>query len=271
MKKLGVVVSLVFVLSILAIGFVSAQTIFEQIVTTAEQFYDSVLKPFGIFLLGKDSSTGELFFAKLLLFILIASLVWYAADKFPPTHGKRAVLVSAIVSILAVRFITETWVNTIVLPYTAFGIAVTALIPLILFFFFVETGLVGQPSLRKICWIFAAVVFVGLFLYRYDVPYVGANDKGLEPGHLYLFSSLACLIVLFLDKTIQRAFNKAKYSNISELRNIRIQADLLEEYEKIRDRMAKGTLTKDHATTLIKAIRAKAKVNGLDENIFKLS
>lgn len=271
MKKFGVFVFLSLLLVSSFVSFASAQEILRPVADAADSFYSTVVEPFAKFLLGKNGAeSAEIFFAKILIFLLLASMVWYAADSFPPTQGKRALLVAVIISALSVRFLSATWVETIALPYTAFGIAVSALIPLILFFFFVETGLQGQPVLRKICWIFAAVIFVGLFLYRYDAPFVGSNDKGIEPGHMYLIASLLSLGLLFWDKTIQRAFIKGKYERMNEIRGIRTRSDLIEEYEKVRERMAKGSITNENASVLIKSIRARAKANGLEQEIFEL-
>lgn len=264
MKKLSVVVLLsLFLVS----SFVSAQVL-ESIADGAKNFYNTIFEPFGQFLLGSNTTDGELFFAKLLLFIMLASIVWYALDKFPPTQGKRSLIISLIVSILSVRYITPEWINTIILPYGAFAIAVTALIPLILFFFLVETGLQGHPALRKICWIFAAVVFVGLFFYRINVIPPGKED--FNPAYIYLIATVASVIFLIADETIQRAFTKARYANINEIKKIKIEAELVEEYNKYSKQLADGVLPESRARVLINNLRHRAKAHGIEEGIFPL-
>lgn len=272
MKKLG----LFLLLSLfLVTGFVSSQSAdgpIQGISSLFKSVYDGLIDPFAKFLLG-DTVGGkpELFFSKVLIFLLLAFLVHYAANQFEPTRGNRATIISVIVSALAVRVLTAEWVEAVILPYTTFGIAVTVIIPLALFFFFVEKGLAGQPALRKISWVFAAVIFAALYFSRYDTPLVGRNDSFFfSPGHIYLYGALASLILLFLDKTIQRSFVKSKYSNLNEINNIKVLSKLRRDYNESLDNMNSGAITPDQAKIIIGDIRKKARANGISVDIFEL-
>ena len=243
MKKLGVIVLLsVFLFGFIG-SFVSAQNqeFLKPLADNAKYFYDTVFEPFGKFLLGKNTDNGELFFAKLLFFIILVSLVNYALSQFGPTKSKSWII-SAAVAILAVRWITPTWIETVVLPYSALGIALTAFFPFVLFFFFVEKSLAGHTTMRKIAWIFAAVVFVGLFFYRADLSGLYSGDKKVEfnPAIIYLITAGLCLIMLFTDKTIQNAFATAKASADSDLRKAQAQI-------KLDDRYIKATINRHEA------------------------
>jgi hypothetical protein len=246
MKKIGVIAFVVLSLLLVSV-FVSAQIgrypgpgpassapsgALAPIVEGAENFYNTIFKPFGQFLLGANTLDGELFFAKLLFFIVLITLVNYALSQFPPLQSKSWI-VSVAVSILAVRWITPSWIETVVLPYTALGITLTAFLPFVLFFFFVEKGLEGHTTMRKVAWIFAAVVFIGLFIYR-DTTQFPANSKGaFNPANIYLVTAGLCLIMLFMDQTIQRAFGKARVSNMMDKHKYSVDYDTTVEYDKI--------------------------------------
>lgn len=269
MKKLGV---FVFLSLLLVSSLVSAQSpgVMNSVANLFTSFYDTIVDPFAKFLLG-DTVGGkpELFFAKVLIFLLLASLVGYAANQFPPTQGPtKSILISVIVSALAVRFLTASWVEAIVLPYTVFGIAVSVIIPLALFFFFVETGLSGQPTLRKVSWIIAAVVFLALYFSRYDSPFIGTSDASFNPGHIYFYAALASIALLFFDNTIQRAFKRARYSDLNEAVNVSIMAQLRREYRDVQNELVNDSITADESRRLIADIKRRARANRIDPGLF---
>lgn len=279
MKRFGFVVLFSLLLVSFVVSFVSAQEVLQPIAEGAKSFYDNIFEPFGKFLLGQNTDGGELFFGKLLFVILLITIIGLTLNTFPPTQGKKGFLISFVVSILAVRYITYDWLTTIILPYTALGITLTALLPFVLFFFMVEKNLVGQPTLRKICWIFASIVFAGLFIYRNAAVttttislfgFSSSTTPGFNPSYIYLIAAVACILVLLFDKTIQRAFTKARYDNINEIRKIKVEADLVEEYNKVKRQESEGSLPEARARTLINNIRARAKANGIEEGIFPL-
>ena len=164
MKKIGVYVLLL----LFALSFVSAQGVFEGLKGTAESFYDNILAPFGKFLLGANTTDGDLFFGKLMIFIILLSITWLVVDKFPLMTGKRKTgfVVALAISVLSVRYLSQVWIDTVILPYSVLGVAMTSLIPFVIYFFFVKD--LPTRSMRKIAWIFAFVVFTGMFLYRVD-------------------------------------------------------------------------------------------------------
>jgi|SRR3989344_900883 len=261
MKKFGVL-ALVFVSLLLVSSFVSAQQqqILKSIADAARSFYDTIFEPFGKFLLGQNTDSGELFFAKLLFFLILVTLVNYALSQFPPLE-KRAWMVSAIVAILAVRYITPAWIETIVLPYTALGIALTSFFPFILYFFFVEKGLERYVILRKVAWIFAAVVFVGLFLYR-DTSRFPAS-LGFNPAIIYLITAGLCLIMFIADNTIQRAFARVRVANIADTHNAERQIKLDNQYVELTKNEDSSSFDVSAANKVIRTIRSKAKGWGI--------
>ena len=87
MKSLGVV-AFVFALLILASSFVSAQETLNNIVDGANSFYTALLEPLGKFLLGSNTDSGELFFAKLLIFILLIAIISQVISQLPLSLNK---------------------------------------------------------------------------------------------------------------------------------------------------------------------------------------
>ncbi len=273
MKSIGVVV---FALILFAVPFASAEENFlDVIVAGADSFYQKIVQPFGQFLLGGKTVTGEIFFAKLLLFILMLSVVWLVVGRFPLFSEKRKTgfVVAAIVSILSVRYISQDWLDTVILPYSVLGIALTSILPFVLYFFFVKD--LPTKSMRKIAWIFAFFVFVGLFIYRHSpagispfaVP--GRTWKyGLDPTYVYLLTAVASLLILWFDGTIQRALDKARYQDLVDIKKVERRAELAEQYDKVQERFAKKIISKVDANKMINSIKGRATAYGLDPNIF---
>lgn len=136
----------------------------QEVISVAEP----ILKP----ILGSDLS-GELFFAKFLFLLIVFSVVWVALSKVEFFNEKTwvLVLISVAASILGVRWLaTEAIVNTILLPYSVLGMAVSAGLPFVLMFLVVNKGFEGPEHVfpRKAAWILFAVIFAGLWVTRID-------------------------------------------------------------------------------------------------------
>jgi len=171
-------------------------------------FFDGVVEvmnPFSAAVLG-DTPSGEWLFAKVLFFVIVLSLVWLALSRisfFNPDEGAQlwVIWVVAIaVSILAVRFIGDSkWISTIILPYTTLGIVLAAGFPFVIYFILVEFMMLAGPgykTIRKVAWVFFAVVFMGLFVARGD-EIEGARN-------IYLVTAVLSILVTFFDGTFQK-------------------------------------------------------------------
>lgn len=201
MQKSFVVIATFLLLSVFTISFASA-AVADAINDFGTALWD-VIEPLAVFLLGQ-SSDGALFMGRLLIFVILFSLVWIAIRQFPIIGESKGWvwLIAFAFSILAIRFTAEDWIETIILPYSAIGVALTAFFPLVVLFFFIEKGLEGKKTLRKIAWIFAIVVFVGMFIYRYDE--LNNNFAGtIGPSWVYIAAAVVSLLMLIFDRTIQ--------------------------------------------------------------------
>lgn len=153
-----------------------------------------------------DSSlAANIFLAKVLLMILVLSLVSSALKSSGMGLLKSGVshwVVSIIVSVLSIRFLTVDMIQTIIMPYSTIGVAMTAALPFIIYFFFVEKtwGSPASPVFRKIAWIFFAVVFLSIWVMRQDE----FQDKNGIVSVIYPVTAMLAIAMCFIDGTIQK-------------------------------------------------------------------
>ena len=200
MKKGFALFSVLLAGIIISSYLVSAAEISEQLTNVIDGAVQ-VIEPVARYLLGETPS-GEWLFAKVLFLLIILAVVWTALNniEFFSENTWVLVVVSLGASILATRWLTEGIVQTILLPYTAMGIAVSAAIPFVVYFILVNWGFKNQPSIvRKIAWIFFAVIFIGLWIVR------GTQIPGVS-AWIYPVTAIAALIMAGMDGTIHRFF-----------------------------------------------------------------
>ena len=148
-------------------------------------------------------NSEALLFARLLLLIIFITVIFSTIGKLSFFSKSKGVLwiVSLGVGILAVRFFSPQMVATVLIPYTALGFAVTAIIPFIIFFFLVNVGMKNNRAIvRRVAWIFFAVIFIGLWI---QSPTGDQNFK-----HIYLVVAIVAIIMMKLDGTIKRFFHE---------------------------------------------------------------
>lgn len=226
-KGLGV---LVFLALFLSVSLVSAQA-FSDLVTnvqsagsTVYEIFEPVLK----LLVGADDKleNGE-FLAKILFLLIVFAVAFIVLEKVPliQEHTWALWVIGLAVSFLSVRWISDSSViQSIILPYSALGVTLSAGIPFFLYFFVVKDfNRIG----RKIAWIFFAVIFVGLWIMRYD--------KAGNFSLIYLITAVVALVILTFDKSIQRAYKKSKAESNREIAEARIRAKLTEERAKLEE------------------------------------
>ena len=206
MKK-STLVGLIFgLLFVSMIGFVSAQTELTDSINSVVTGVVGVLRPIFEVIAGNfDGSTSVLVF-KLLLMVLLFAITYSVLNMVDLFSSKSWVLwvVSIVISILGIRFLGPDAITTILLPHAAFGVAVTAGLPFIIFSLFVEKGLKApeHPSiLRRTAWVFFAVVFIGLWIYNHDrIPSL---------AWIYIVTVVLAFVMALLDGTIQKFFLQA--------------------------------------------------------------
>ena len=183
-----------------------------------------LLTPFFEFVIG-DYSTTEFFFAKVLMLILLFMIINVILKKTPfGEKGQISLLISAVISILAIRFISENELfNGILLPYGTLGVAITTLIPFIIFFYFLHETNIG-PIGRRIGWIFFIIIFLALWALKY-------SDLSSTSNLIYFWTLVATIIILIFDKQLHKylgIIQTERYLTNVEIRRI---ANLQAEYE----------------------------------------
>ncbi len=259
-QKRCVLVLSVFLLSLLLIGIISAQTGAESgaapsniqgnIKTVIDNIVE-IFQPIAEAVLGQEyDSTGAnstYFFARILFFIVILTILYLVLERvsFFNEYTFALWIVAAAVAILGTRyFVSNDWIKTILLPYQTLGIVIAAGLPFVIYFLIVNTpaGMGNQPPIiRKIAWIFFAVIFFGLWISR-----SGADDLG-ESSAIWIYPITAALafVMVVMDGTVTRFFAKVDVEK-STLDSKKYQLRYLKrELQKLHEDLAKRVISRD--------------------------
>ncbi len=226
-----------FLLSVFLSSFVSAQEIFPRTRDFFSGLYDNILAPLFSFLLGPELGPGssELFFAKILLFFVVLAVVWSVLERMPIFNkGSVAGLVSVLVSLLSVRFISAQWVEGILLPYNTMGIAIVTVLPLVIYTYFIYHA-IGSQALQKVAWIIAAAIFIILLFIRQD-------ELG-DAVWIYGIGSVICVFAVFANNWINRELKRLKIESIYSQANEEIIRNLRRKLHEVHEDFGKGIIT----------------------------
>lgn len=159
---------------------------------------------------------SDLFVAKLLLFILVLAIVYYTTTKVPGLSGTRWVMwvVSIVVSLLFARLVLNPGlIMFAAFPSNVLGVALAALLPFILFFFFIES--MSDSIIRKIGWIFFTVLFFGMAIVRWNDFAVGStNPTSWNYGWIYVATGVISLLVFWFDRKVHGYFMASALSTL---------------------------------------------------------
>jgi hypothetical protein len=231
----------VLFLAMFAISFVAAQE--ASLIQDASRFTNDVfeiLKPLLGVLIGEETPSGfdgslsSDVISRIMFFILIFALVHRVILQIEFFRGNQFVIwtVSIAVSVLATRWLGDGGlVQTILLPYNVLGVSLSAFLPLLIYFYFVEFGFTNKV-MRKIAWIFFAVMYIFLWIGRYDQI---ATSNVNYIGWVYPISALLCLCFFWFDGTIQKWRRRAQLSKAKDGSSKRILYHLEHEKDKLED------------------------------------
>jgi len=201
MKVIGfvfVVFLLVFMISSASAQNFDGREIARELVDNIEESFGPI---FGA-LLGTGAFDDFLFAKVLVLFLLILLIfsVLSRVEFFKGSKNKAIPLViSIIVSILAVRFISEDgFFAGILLPYGALGISVATFAPLLIYFWLLHFS-VRSGFGRRVAWILYGVAFTVLWISR-----IGSISTSLS--WIYALTLMVLVISLVFDKTLHGYF-----------------------------------------------------------------
>lgn len=218
MKK-GTKILALSILSIFAIGFLAS---FVSAVDTSQSFKPIVdmisglvqnifeaVKPAAALLVGDTGGNAGIFFGKflllLVLFALISSILAKSGVDFLQ-EGWAHWIISVGVAILGIYFLTPDLIRTIIISNSTLGVVLTAALPFIIYFYFVEKSL-GSPKpaiLRRVAWIAYGVVFLIIWIMTQE------NISNPLVTTIYPLVVILSLIMAAMDGTIQSFFNRAR-------------------------------------------------------------
>lgn len=247
MKEFGVI-ALVFVSLVLVSTLVSAQTFAQNV----ESFLDGlarILEPLARFVVGGGDSltplSSEQLFVKFIVFFLVLAMVTLAVSRFPLLQGKKFIsfVIAFLIAMLGVRFITsDELINTIWLPYGVLAVSISALLPFIIFFFFLEGF--DSTLIRKFGWSSFIVFYLGLAFVRWDDFDIVSSGTGWEAFNLaWIYAAIAGLglLLLIFDRGIRAMIRRASVRDIQD-RKKRVQAArVLGEIDDLYKDLAKTT------------------------------
>lgn len=184
---------------------------------------------------GETFSAGAILFAKVLFFVIILAVVWKAFEQIPFFSDQDWVLwlVSISVAILSTRFLGNSLVPTMLLPYSALGVTLSAAIPFVVYFLLINVGLEEDKykTIRRMAWIFFGVIFIGLW-FTYGL------NKDVNFSWVYPATAAAAVIMALIDGTIHGFFVKIKNEEFSSderknrIRNIKAHIKQLNKWKE---------------------------------------
>ncbi len=150
------------------------------------------------------NSVDEFLFGKLIFLILIYLVIYVTIKKNDFFGDNETILkiITATISILAVRFIPDELVRVIFLQYSALGAAIGMIMPFIIILFFLHQSNFG-PLPRKIGWFLYGLSYVSIFSYTY------VDLTGMA-GYIYWAGIIGIIVAFFMDRQIHAAFGDVK-------------------------------------------------------------
>jgi hypothetical protein len=213
----------------------------------ASSWIDYNIGPYFTFLLGGNE---EFLFERILFFFIVLSIVFVILRKVPIFENNMAAtwIVTFAVSLLSTRFLADFYfIQNVLTPYTVLGVVLTAGLPLILFFIFVESFKSG--ILRRILWIFFFIVFVGIWASRY-------SDVG-PFSWIYFFTALIALIFFFADGTIRRIMVKEQMRQLDMNRRSDYEREIKRQMTEAEQDLRKNIINTNQYTHIMKDLRKK--------------
>jgi len=192
------------------------------------------------------NSFDEFLFAKILLFSIILIVTYTVIKQNTLFGGKKNKpiqwIISSAVSILAIRYLPDEFIQAILLQYSALAVGITVFLPLMIYFFFLHQAGFG-PAGRKLGWMVFAASFLALWSFRY-------SELG-DANWIYWIGIAFILLALLFDKSIHEYFGMSSIRKARSLNKLerkgKAQRDLYDleenrehfsdsEYERLKEK-----------------------------------
>ena len=178
-------------------------------------------------------SFDEFLFAKLLLFLLILIITFTVISKntiFEGTENKPNKpiqwIISSAVSILAIRYLPDNFIQVILLQYGTLAVGLTVFLPLMIYFFFIHQSGIG-PFGRRAGWVVFAASFFALWSFRYE-------DIG-SANWIYWIAIGFVIISFLYDKAIHEYFGLSSIRQVRTERRVERRAEAQRKLEELED------------------------------------
>ncbi len=206
MKRGQIIGIFIFTSLLISASLVAAQS-FQSFDESFSAFLDNIVQSASFhqlleIIVGQTDDAGVLF-VKFLLFILLITIVYYAAEKVPNLGDNKPFLwiVSIVISLIAIRFLaSEQLVEFVWLPNGVLGMALLTFLPFVIYFFFIEHQ--GSSIIRKVGWIVFGVIFLGLTFYRWGALSTGSG-WWQNLAWMYFIIFILSILAIAFDKTIR--------------------------------------------------------------------
>jgi hypothetical protein len=188
------------ILSVIPLASAFDASSLNNAITSGIEVFKAFYSPFFEAIIG-SAYPSDLFFAKTLLLLLLFVIIRTIVIKAPVFEDNKLVafIVAFVASVFAVRYISDNELtNVILLPYGTLGIAMTTIIPFLIFFWFIHKSNM-QSGGRKLAWAFYMAVFLILWYNSYQKMSDIANE---------IYAAMVILVILsaILDQQIKKYF-----------------------------------------------------------------
>lgn len=205
-----------------------------------------------------NGDVGQLLFERFLFALVIVAVVYAVLQRVPIFRDSDFALwtTTIVTAVLGVRFIASAnLVETILLSNGVFAIALLSILPFVLYFYFVEVGLRDSRILRRFAWAIYIVIFIGLWWVKSNTPNLATSAATFT--WMYFASAGLALISLLIDRTIQRAFTRARMEATANASGMELEVELRRKIAQVNDDLAHGIITADEANKLIRKFQGR--------------
>lgn len=241
MNKRGFLITfllIVFLLDLSSAQYFDIRYQVRDVIDTAVDVFEPVLQV----IFGGYDYTGFLLFEKLLFFIIITSIVYVALDRVSVFNSQPTIvkLISGIIGILSVRFLTVELTETLIFQYKWLGFILIGLLPFAVFFMFLENFGKGSGLFKRLGWASFALVYYGLWNTNNYVDY----------SNVYFWVMIAAIVMVFAEGIFGKLFQASKAKEESRLGAIAEIGRIEEEIRRVRE--GHGGLSQSEADEFIR-------------------
>jgi len=219
----------------------------NQLINVGEQMFGPL---FSAFLGG----TGEHMFERILFLCILISIIYMVVSNMDIFKSNPTVvwIITISISLLSTRFLVGTLVETVLLPYSVLGVSLTAVLPILIYFTFVQS-FSESAIVRKVLWIFFIIIFLGIWGARYD-------ELG-KLSWIYMITAIVAFLFLLFDGTIRKVIRNQKMKELDEDSRQRSLINMRKELDELEENKTKGRVVPEYYKKMKKELIKQIKKN----------